>query len=116
MDGLVEDLEKDDYESDNPFPGWEGEESEVLQRRDVSPARTLRTPCPIPELSTSEVSGVITNDLDKAQKQQLDAVCRTAPMRAPPRSFVDPRVEYGFRSANPATEANTRSFDRLAST
>ncbi|KAL7694319.1 hypothetical protein Plhal304r1_c002g0008381 [Plasmopara halstedii] len=49
---IVEKLEEVDYESNTLFPAWEDEEDEMRQRRDVSPARILRTPCPFPDLST----------------------------------------------------------------
>ncbi|KAL8015658.1 hypothetical protein Plhal710r2_c030g0113291 [Plasmopara halstedii] len=49
---LVEDSEKADHELDTPFSGWEEEKDEVRRRRNVIPARTLRTPCPFSDLST----------------------------------------------------------------
>ncbi|KAL7690186.1 hypothetical protein Plhal304r1_c013g0050171 [Plasmopara halstedii] len=75
-------------------------EAGVSQRPNVSPDRTSGTPCLFPG-----GSGVTTNDLDKAQKQLSKAFRRTAIMRAHSRSVLGPRVEYGFRLADPATEA-----------
>ncbi|KAL7679136.1 hypothetical protein Plhal304r1_c085g0169051 [Plasmopara halstedii] len=88
---VVEDLEEVDYESDTPITGWGDKEGEVLQQRDVSSARTLR--------------GIISNRLDEAQEQQLDAAHRAASMRSYAHSVLGFRVIYGFRSADPATEA-----------
>ncbi|KAL8020916.1 hypothetical protein Plhal710r2_c012g0056831 [Plasmopara halstedii] len=48
----------------------------------MSPAQTMRTPCPFPNLSTSEGSGIITNRLDEAQEQLLEAAQRAALMRS----------------------------------
>ncbi|KAL8015878.1 hypothetical protein Plhal710r2_c029g0109331 [Plasmopara halstedii] len=50
-------------------------------------------------------SGIITNHLDEAKEQQLETAHRAALMRSYPRLVLDPRVEYGFRSASAATEA-----------
>ncbi|KAL7694512.1 hypothetical protein Plhal304r1_c001g0001021 [Plasmopara halstedii] len=61
MDYLVEELEEADYESDTPIPPWEEENSKVSQRHDVSPARTLPTPCLFTELSTSEMVSLLTS-------------------------------------------------------
>ncbi|CEG46548.1 uncharacterized protein PHALS_02947 [Plasmopara halstedii] len=102
-----------DYESDTPFPAWNDEGGELRQRRDTSPARALRTPCPFPDFSSTERYGVISNDLDEAQKRQLEAAPKADLMRAHPRSHIDPLVEYDFRPANPAVETNdavTRSL------
>ncbi|CEG43212.1 uncharacterized protein PHALS_13425 [Plasmopara halstedii] len=110
---LVENSEKADHQSDTPFFGWEEEEGDVPQHCDMSPAQPLRTPCPISKLSTSGGSGVNTNDREEAQKQQLDAVRKAAPMRVHPQAVLDPHVDHGFRSADPATEAKdaiTRSL------
>ncbi|KAL8011748.1 hypothetical protein Plhal710r2_c049g0153531 [Plasmopara halstedii] len=96
---FVKNLEKVDYESDTPFPGWEEQEGKVRQRRDVSPTRILRTPCPFSDLSTAE--------------ELLKAAYRTALLCSYLRSVIDPRVENGSRSAEPATEAKdaiTRSL------
>ncbi|KAL8006789.1 hypothetical protein Plhal703r1_c05g0028481 [Plasmopara halstedii] len=54
MDYFVETLEEVDYESDTQFPGWEDHDGKIPQWRDVSPVQTMRMPCPLPELSTSE--------------------------------------------------------------
>ncbi|KAL8021373.1 hypothetical protein Plhal710r2_c010g0046291 [Plasmopara halstedii] len=65
------------------------------------------------KLSTSGGNGIITNHLVDAQKQRLNAARRAAFMRAHPRSVLDPRVEYGFRLADPAAQAKyaiTRSL------
>ncbi|KAL7691485.1 hypothetical protein Plhal304r1_c009g0036421 [Plasmopara halstedii] len=87
------------------FPGWDDEEGEPRQRRETSPARALRTLCLFPDLSSHEKRGVITNNLDEAQKWQLEAARKAALMRAHSRPVIDPRVEYGFRPADPAVEA-----------
>ncbi|CEG40997.1 uncharacterized protein PHALS_11169 [Plasmopara halstedii] len=66
-----------------------------------------------PDLWASEESGIITNRIDEAQEQQLEAAHRSALLRSFPRSVLDPRVEYGSRSADPTTEAKdtiTRSL------
>ncbi|CEG41439.1 uncharacterized protein PHALS_11786 [Plasmopara halstedii] len=102
---LVGDVEVVDYESDTPFPGWNDEEGEPHQRRETSPDSALRIPCLFREFSSPEKRGVITNDLDKAQKRQPEAARKAALMRAHPRSVIDPRVEFGFRPADPAVEA-----------
>ncbi|CEG41526.1 uncharacterized protein PHALS_11867 [Plasmopara halstedii] len=54
---LVEDVGLVDYESDNPFPAWYNEESELHQQRDTSPARALQTACPFPDFSSTEERG-----------------------------------------------------------
>ncbi|CEG37544.1 uncharacterized protein PHALS_05324 [Plasmopara halstedii] len=111
--GLVGDVDVVNFESDTLFPGWNDEESEPHQRRGTSPARALRTPCPFPEFSSPEGRGVITDDLNDAQKRQLEAVHKVALIRAYPRSDIDHRVNYGFRLADPAVEAKdavTRSL------
>ncbi|CEG40563.1 uncharacterized protein PHALS_10752 [Plasmopara halstedii] len=110
---LVGDVEVVDYESDTPFPGRNYEKGEPRQRRDASPARALRIPCPIPDLSSPEGCGVITNDLDETQKRQLEAARMSALMRAHPRPVIDPRGEYGFCPADSAVEVKdvlTRSL------
>ncbi|KAL8020095.1 hypothetical protein Plhal710r2_c014g0064201 [Plasmopara halstedii] len=60
-----------DYESDTSFLGWEEDEGEVPEQRDVTPrpALALRTPCQIPDLSSSMELGIITSDFNEAQKQ-----------------------------------------------
>ncbi|CEG35627.1 uncharacterized protein PHALS_11498 [Plasmopara halstedii] len=105
MNFIVEDSEEVDYESELSFPAWEDEEDEMRLRYDVSPARTLRTPFPFPDLSTSGDFGIATSCLDEAQEQQLEDAHRAALMRSYPHSVLDPHVEYGFRSADLATEA-----------
>ncbi|KAL7685085.1 hypothetical protein Plhal304r1_c032g0102751 [Plasmopara halstedii] len=47
---LVKDLEEVGYEYSTHFLGWIEEDGEVPKRRDVSSARTLRTPYPFPYL------------------------------------------------------------------
>ncbi|CEG42937.1 uncharacterized protein PHALS_13170 [Plasmopara halstedii] len=101
---LVEDVEVVDYESDTPFHGWNDEEGKPHQRRETSPARALRIPCPFLDFSSPERC-VFTNDLDEAPERQLKAVRKAALMRAHPRSVLYSRVEYGFRPADPAVEA-----------
>ncbi|KAL8022986.1 hypothetical protein Plhal710r2_c007g0033581 [Plasmopara halstedii] len=54
-----------------------------------------------------------SNRLDEAQRQQLEAARRADLLRLYPRLVLDPRVEYGFHSADRATEAKdaiTRSL------
>ncbi|CEG41494.1 uncharacterized protein PHALS_11835 [Plasmopara halstedii] len=104
---LVEDVVVFHYQSDTPFPRWNDEEGEPR------PARDLRTPCLFPDLSSLKGRGVITNDLDKAQRRQLEDARKASLMRAHPRSVIDPRVEYGFRPTDPyvkAKDAVTRSL------
>ncbi|CEG44842.1 uncharacterized protein PHALS_01174 [Plasmopara halstedii] len=102
---LVKDVEVVDYKSDTPFPAWDDEEGELHQQRNTSPVRALQAPCLFPDISLTEERGVITNDLDGAQRRQLEAAQKAAPMRAHPPPVFDPRVGYGFRPANPAVEA-----------
>ncbi|KAL8024726.1 hypothetical protein Plhal710r2_c003g0013161 [Plasmopara halstedii] len=45
----------------------------------------------------------LTRSRDEAQEQQLETAHRASLMRSHPRSV--PCLEYGFRLANPATEA-----------
>ncbi|KAL7679320.1 hypothetical protein Plhal304r1_c081g0166651 [Plasmopara halstedii] len=101
----VDNLEEFDYESDTPFPGWEEEESEVHQWRGVSPARTLRTPCPFPDLLTSEGRVINTNCLDEAQEQQSEAAHRTALMHSHPRLVVWNTLRF------PLLKRKTRSLN-----
>ncbi|CEG41230.1 uncharacterized protein PHALS_11591 [Plasmopara halstedii] len=101
---LVGDVEVVDYESDTRFPAWDDKEGEPRKRCGTSPARALRTSCPFPDLSSTEERGVITNDLDGAQRRQLEAARKAALMRAYPRPVIDPHVEYGFRPADPVAE------------
>ncbi|CEG47183.1 uncharacterized protein PHALS_03832 [Plasmopara halstedii] len=102
---FFEDVEVVDYKSDTFFPVWDDEEGEPRQRRETSPARAFRTPCPFPDFSSSEGRGVITNDLDGAQKRQLKAARKAALMHDFPRSVIDPRVVYDFHPVDPAVEA-----------
>ncbi|CEG39078.1 pogo transposable element with krab domain-like [Plasmopara halstedii] len=95
---FVEDVEVVDYESDTLFPAWDDEEGERRERRETRPARALRTICPFPDFSSPE-------GLDGAQRRQLEAAFKVALMRAHPRPVIDPRVDYGFRPADPAVEA-----------
>ncbi|KAL7678894.1 hypothetical protein Plhal304r1_c090g0171411 [Plasmopara halstedii] len=81
--------------------------SEPHKRRDTSPARALRIPCPLPDFSLTERRGVITNDLDVEQRRQLEVARTVTLMHAQPRSVIDSRVEYGFRPARSAVEAKS---------
>ncbi|KAL8024539.1 hypothetical protein Plhal710r2_c003g0011211 [Plasmopara halstedii] len=63
----------------------------------------------VSRLLDSRGSGINTNRFDEAQEQQLEATRRTA-MQAQPQSVRDPRVQYSFRSAGPATEAKDDSI------
>ncbi|KAL7694054.1 hypothetical protein Plhal304r1_c002g0005451 [Plasmopara halstedii] len=85
-DFIFVESEEVDHNSDTPFPKWEDEKDKVRQSRDVSPAQTLRTPCPFFNISTPGGSGILTNRLDEAKKQQLEAAYRAALMRSYPRS------------------------------
>ncbi|CEG48528.1 uncharacterized protein PHALS_06346 [Plasmopara halstedii] len=82
---LVGDVEVVDYESDTPFPGWNDEEDEPHQRREVNPARALRIPYLFSDFSSPEERDVITNDLDEAQKRQLEAARKADLLRIHPR-------------------------------
>ncbi|KAL7683814.1 hypothetical protein Plhal304r1_c039g0116711 [Plasmopara halstedii] len=109
----VEELEEVDYKSDTPFPAWDNEKNAGRQRRVIITARTLRTPCSWSCLSIFGESDIVTNCLDEAQEQQMGAVDRADFMRLYQRSVLDPSVEYGVRSVDPATEAKyaiTRSL------
>ncbi|KAL7689894.1 hypothetical protein Plhal304r1_c014g0053031 [Plasmopara halstedii] len=71
-DFIVVDFKEVDYKSKIIFSRWEEEVGEVRQQHGVSPDQTFRTRCPFIDLSTVEESGNITNNLDEAQREQLD--------------------------------------------
>ncbi|CEG39879.1 uncharacterized protein PHALS_10107 [Plasmopara halstedii] len=69
---LDEDVGMVDYECETSVPALIDEEGE-RQRRVTIPARALRTPCLFPDFSSHEGRGVVTNDLDGAERRQLKA-------------------------------------------
>ncbi|KAL8019068.1 hypothetical protein Plhal710r2_c017g0075181 [Plasmopara halstedii] len=81
-------------ERNKPCPPW----ATGFPRRGVGGCR-LRVECLFPEWKEEE-----DEMRQRRDKQQLEAACRAALVSSYPRSVPNPRVDYGFHSADSAIE------------